>query len=124
MAENLRTPSGKPGKRVPPLVWIILAIMGAWIVWWFVQGDGVRGTPSDLPGMPVSEDPGAVVQAPYVPEPAVQGRPQVEADEARPDTAAEAYRSGADPAETARGRLNPPASPQRAPQGGPGEPQQ
>lgn len=116
MADNLRTPSGKPGKRIPPLVWIVLAILGAWIVWWFIEADDVRGTPSDLPAMPQSEDPGAVVQAPYVPAPAVQGRPQVEADEARPDTAREAYEAGVDPAEVTRGRINPPASPQEAPQ--------
>lgn len=117
MAENLRTPSGKPGKRVPALVWIVLAIMAAWIVWWFVEADGLRGTPSDLGPMPVSDDPGVMPQVPYVPETAVQGRPQTEADEARPDTAQEAYQAGVDPAEVARGRLNPPASPQRAPQG-------
>lgn len=121
MADNLHTPSGKPGKKFPPLAWIVIAGLLAWVVWWFVQGDKLRETPSGLGTMPQSVDTGEVVQPSYVPEPAVQGRPQVEADEARPDTAAEAYRAGVDPAEVARGKLNPPASPQRAPQGGPGE---
>lgn len=116
MVDTHRTPSGKPGKRIPPLVWIVVAILLAWIAWWFVEADKTRGTPSGLPGMPQSEDPGSVVQAPYVPPAGVQAGPASEADEARPDTAREAYDAGLDPLETPRGPATPAAASRTEPQ--------
>ncbi len=49
------TPEQRRNRGIPPLVWIVLALVAAWMIWWFFVQDGgqqsSRGieTPVDRP---------------------------------------------------------------------------
>lgn len=79
-----RTSPSKPGRRIPPLVWIVLAGLVAWAVIMMVQRGGTHRTPSGGE-MPMAEQgpsimppapaegatpatPGGVANAPAAPQ--------------------------------------------------------
>jgi hypothetical protein len=58
-----RDPAPRKAKRgIPPLVWIILALLAAWLVWAMVQRGGEQATPQGG-SHPVQEEGPSVMPA-------------------------------------------------------------
>lgn len=89
-------PQQKPQRKIPPLVWIVVAAFVIWGVVIASKWDTTRTTPSGEPIAQDRPDETLVVEAPETPRPPVDKR-GLTGNEAVPDTPAEAARMGQAP---------------------------